>query len=294
MIVKFLLILGLCYANSNYDWKWKRESINVAEYNSYLRAYNELIEENKQTIAILEEDIIHTKQDSYEDSYEDRYRKRYQDKKRKTYSAMIQKDIIHTKQEIIDTEQTIENMGKRARIFIIPAYVRLNGTRYRGHVFEIEFKSGTLEVCLFQSEEDREGFLRMTGPEGFEFGFKWRSTTSLDDWGYEYETCTKESRLALIKILELIDGVQVKPRNEWYARRESKDAWVNGKTEHQDNCIPDLHFTMKIENDFDPKKFDGLSEAIIQFGLGVKLTTKEVEKIENAKEAYRIRCKDGC
>ena len=57
---------------------------------------------------------------------------------------------------------------------------------------------------------------------------------------------------------------------------------------------PDLHFTMKIENDFDPKKFDGLSEAIIQFRLGVKLTIKEIEKIEKAKEAYRIRCKDGC
>ena len=133
-----------------------------------------------------------------------------------------------------------------------------------------------------------EGYLRMTGPSGFEFGHKWRSTQEEDAYGDFREVCKKESRIALLEILEVIEGVQYKSQ---FDNHVTKEEWIDGFkdgkpswTMHDDNCLPCVNYFPVLATDkkFNPSLFEG---------LGRKLTKNEIKKIENARKAYVERCR---
>ena len=79
----------------------------------------------------------------------------------------------------------MDDIRERYTVKTYPLGFELNDILYRGYGFKVEFtlgflKTGTLDVFLFQSYDTDEGYLRMTGPGGFEFGHKWRSTQVVD------------------------------------------------------------------------------------------------------------------
>lgn len=173
------------------------------------------------------------------------------------------------KQAIVTAKEDIENYGKIQPIYIHPDYFGIDQTR--GYGFKVQFKSDILDVFLFQSDVMDVGYLLITGPDSFTVGFKW--STTIDFYGHI--SCTKEMRSTLSKILEVIADVKIKPRFG-----KTKANWINGETSF-DLCLPILNFKLKIEAEFVPEAFDG---------LGMQLTKKEIEKIENMKQAYESQC----
>ena len=187
------------------------------------------------------------------------------------------------KQWVLNLEQRIEDNRKRIPIIIEPFLMGESYAQNRGYVFQVEFNSGTVEVVLSKSRETDEGYLRITGPDGFKFGYKWSSTKVFDEWApidNHVEVCTKQSRLELAEILELIDGVEIKTP---FRNGPTKDQWIDGVNRYgEDNCLPDLNYRLATDEKFDPKIFRG---------LGIKLTKGEMEKIENAKNVFLSNCK---
>ena len=206
---------------------------------------------------------------------------------------LMNEDLEKQEQRVIDIEQQIEDAKHNFPVGISVQYFDREGSvlerRFNfGLSFQTKFRSGTLDVFLVLSEVTNEGFLIITGPNNFDFGFKWRSTKKYI--GYfkdkEWTTCTKAVRSSLAKILSLIDGVKI---GDSYIEPMKKDDWINGESDDGSytsreiyiDCLPHLSHKMKIDAEFDSSVFNG---------LGTQLTKKEIEKIENAKRKYRTYC----
>ena len=177
--------------------------------------------------------------------------------------------LKHLKQTIIQTEQRIENFGHIQPICIFPGHISKNAY---GYGFKVQFKTGTLDVFLYESGATDDGYLLITGPDNFNFGYKWFTTRNYA--GYQ-EICTKEIRSSLSKILEMIADVKIKPRFG-----ETKTNWINGGTDFH-TCLPDINFKLKTDAEFDSAVFNGLEN---------HFTKKEMEKVENIKLAYQTYC----
>ena len=195
----------------------------------------------------------------------------------------MNEDLEREKQRVIDTEQEIEDARHNFSVGISVQYL---GSGNYGLSFQTEFKSGTLDVFLFLSEATDEGFLRITGPNNFDFGFKWRSTKLYNRYDEKSTICTKAVRSSLAKILSLIDGVKI---GDSYYHPMKTDDWINGESDDDSyfmrepymHCLPHLSHKMKIDAEFDSSVFNG---------LGSQLTKKELEKIENANRKYQDNC----
>ena len=207
----------------------------------------------------------------------------------KAWLRTMNKDLENQKQSVIDMEQKIEDAKHNFPVGIDVQYLDSDESRSNfGLSFQTEFRSGLLDVFLFLSEVTDEGFLRITGPNNFDFGFKWRSTKKYI--GYfkdkEWTTCTKAVRSSLAQILSLIDGVKI---GDSYIEPMKKLDWINGESDDSSytsreiyiDCLPHLSHKMKIDAEFDSSVFNG---------LGTQLTKKEIEKIENAKRKYQTYC----
>ena len=186
-------------------------------------------------------------------------------------------------------EQKIEDAKHNFPVGIDVQYLDSDESRSNfGLSFQTEFRSGLLDVFLFLSEVTDEGFLRITGPNNFDFGFKWRSTKQYIGYFKDKEStiCTKSQRSSLAKILSLIDGVEI---GDSFYQPMKKDVWINGESDENSyysrdpyiHCLPSLSYKMKIDAEFDSSVFNG---------LGTQLTKKEIEKIENAKRKYQTYC----
>lgn len=173
------------------------------------------------------------------------------------------------KQSTIIAEQKIENFGHIQPIYIYPGYIAKNAY---GYGFKVQFKTGTLDVFLYESDVTDNGYLLISGPDNFNFGYKWFTTRNYA--GYQ-ESCTKEIRSSLSKILDMIADVKIKPRFG-----ETKTDWINGGADFH-TCIPDLNFKLKTDEEFVSEAFNG---------LGMHITKKEIEKIESFKLAYQAYC----
>ena len=206
----------------------------------------------------------------------------------KAWLRTMNKDLENQKQNVIDMEQEIEDAKHNFPVGIDVQYLDSDDESRSnfGLSFQTEFRSGLLDIFLFQSPVTDECFLRITGPNNFDFGSKWRSTKHYNRYDEESTICTKARRSNLAKILSLIDGVKI---GDSYYQPMEKDDWINGdddddlyyRRDPYIGCLPNLSYKMKIDAEFDSSVFNG---------LGTQLTKKEIEKIENAKRKYQDYC----
>ena len=192
-------------------------------------------------------------------------------------------------QAVINYEQIMKEERKRTRINISPDKM---DDQNRGYVFQVEFKSGTLEVVLFKTRYTGQCYLRITGPDGFQFGHKWRETMEIDEWGQMTDACTKASKIDLMEILEQIDGVEYEAfssdgaTKEQWLNNSQTDNMLDGQYVYiRDNCIPDLSYKLATEKKFNSKIFNG---------NGIKFHKSEIKIIENAKKGFLNNCDYFC
>ena len=194
-------------------------------------------------------------------------------------------------EEVINYKQYLKENRQHTIIDISPDKMDDETlTLTRGYVFQVEFKSGTLEVVLFRS--GGQCYLRITGPDGFQFGHKWRDTMVTNKWGQWDFACTKESKMDLMKILEKIDGVEFKafmydgPTKEQWLNNSGLEMKIDGKyVDIRDNCLPDLNYILAIDKEFNPNIFNG---------SGIEFTEWEMNKIDNAKKGFFDYCDFVC
>ena len=201
--------------------------------------------------------------------------------RRETWAKRIfdreEQRLEQLKQEVIDAENKIQDFPKNTSILIFP---EVFDDESDGFGFKVQYQSDVLAIFFLHSFITDVGYLRITGPNDFELGFKWKSTKNFDGRTAR-TTCTKQTRSELSEIFELIDGVEIK---SWYDFTKEKRYYIEGGV-HDDSCMPKMAYKLETDEKFDPKVFQG---------LGMKLNDKEIEKIENAEAKFKKNCKVNC